>query len=66
MFQMMGVFAEFERSMIRTGQCGHCAAQADGKHCGRHAADRDRWRPGAGAATAQQRAGAWFQERAAA
>jgi DNA invertase Pin-like site-specific DNA recombinase len=36
MFQMMGVFAEFERSMIRERvNAGIARAKADGKHCGR-------------------------------
>ena len=36
MFQMMGVFAEFERSMIRERMnAGMARAKADGKHCGR-------------------------------
>ena len=36
MFQMMGVFAEFERSMIRERvDAGIARAKAGGKHCGR-------------------------------
>jgi DNA invertase Pin-like site-specific DNA recombinase len=36
MFQMMGVFAEFERSMIRERvNAGIARAKAAGKHCGR-------------------------------
>ena len=36
MFQMMGVFAEFERSMIRERvNAGIARAKAEGKHCGR-------------------------------
>ena len=36
MFQMMGVFAEFERAMIRERvNAGIARAKADGKHCGR-------------------------------
>ena len=36
MFQMMGVFAEFERSMIRERvNAGIARAKAGGKHCGR-------------------------------
>src|SRR6185437_5875620 len=36
MFQMMGVFAEFERSMIRERvNAGIARAKAQGKHCGR-------------------------------
>ena len=36
MFQMMGVFAEFERSMIRGRvNAGIARAKVDGKHCGR-------------------------------
>jgi hypothetical protein len=36
MFQMMGVFAEFERSMIRERvHAGIARAKASGKHCGR-------------------------------
>jgi DNA invertase Pin-like site-specific DNA recombinase len=36
MFQMMGVFAEFERAMIRERVNASIArAKADGKHCGR-------------------------------
>jgi DNA invertase Pin-like site-specific DNA recombinase len=36
MFQMMGVFAEFERSMIRERvNAGIARAKANGKHCGR-------------------------------
>jgi DNA invertase Pin-like site-specific DNA recombinase len=36
MFQMMGVFAEFERSMIRERvNAGIARAEAAGKHCGR-------------------------------
>ena len=38
MFQMMGVFAEFERSMIRERvNAGIARAKARGKHCGRPA-----------------------------
>jgi DNA invertase Pin-like site-specific DNA recombinase len=36
MFQMMGVFAEFERAMIRERvKAGIARAKANGKHCGR-------------------------------
>jgi DNA invertase Pin-like site-specific DNA recombinase len=36
MFQMLGVFAEFERSMIRERvKAGIARAKAQGKHCGR-------------------------------
>ena len=36
MFQMMGVFAEFERAMIREQvNAGIARAKAGGKHCGR-------------------------------
>ena len=36
MFQMMGVFAEFERAMIRERvNAGIARAKAGGKHCGR-------------------------------
>jgi DNA invertase Pin-like site-specific DNA recombinase len=36
MFQMMGVFAELERSMIRERvNAGIARAKAEGKHCGR-------------------------------
>jgi DNA invertase Pin-like site-specific DNA recombinase len=36
MFQMMGVFAEFERSMIQERvKSGIARAKAGGKHCGR-------------------------------
>jgi DNA invertase Pin-like site-specific DNA recombinase len=36
MFQMMGVFAEFERAMIRERvNAGIARAKASGKHCGR-------------------------------
>jgi DNA invertase Pin-like site-specific DNA recombinase len=36
MFQMMGVFAEFERSMIRERvNAGIARVKAGGKHCGR-------------------------------
>ena len=36
MFQMMGVFAEFERAMIRERvNAGIARAKAEGKHCGR-------------------------------
>jgi DNA invertase Pin-like site-specific DNA recombinase len=36
MFQMMGVFAEFERRMIAERvRAGMARAQAQGKHCGR-------------------------------
>jgi DNA invertase Pin-like site-specific DNA recombinase len=36
MFQMMGVFAEFERAMIAERvRAGMARAKADGKHCGR-------------------------------
>jgi DNA invertase Pin-like site-specific DNA recombinase len=36
MFQVMGVFAEFERSMIRERvNAGIARAKAGGKHCGR-------------------------------
>jgi DNA invertase Pin-like site-specific DNA recombinase len=36
MFQMMGVFAEFERSMIRERvNAGMARAKAQGVHCGR-------------------------------
>jgi len=36
MFQMMGVFAELERSMIRERvNAGIARAKAAGKHCGR-------------------------------
>ena len=36
MFQMMGVFAEFERSMIRERvSAGMARAKAQGVHCGR-------------------------------
>jgi DNA invertase Pin-like site-specific DNA recombinase len=36
MFQMMGVFAEFERSMIQERvKAGMARAKSEGKHCGR-------------------------------
>jgi len=36
MFQMMGVFAEFERAMIRERvKAGIARAKANGEHCGR-------------------------------
>src|SRR5262249_41781639 len=40
MFQMMGVFAEFERAMIAERvRAGMARAKADGKHCGRPRVD---------------------------
>jgi DNA invertase Pin-like site-specific DNA recombinase len=42
MFQMMGVFAEFERAMIAERvRAGMARAKADGKHCGRPRVSED-------------------------
>lgn len=44
MFQMMGVFAEFERAMIRERvKAGIARAKANGKHCGRPPRSTPSW-----------------------
>jgi len=46
MFQMCGVFAEFERGMIRERvKAGQARAKADGKHIGRSYKTWDRFEP---------------------
>src|SRR5262249_7563354 len=55
MFQMLGVFAEFERAMIRERvMAGLARARADGKQLGRRTVEQSHARPLAQAGSAQQ------------